>query len=140
MIFLTPTIEGVANLKRVLCCFQACSGLKINFDKSSISGLGVPEDLLLHICDILDCISQPLPIKYLGLLLHFKKASFKDWAPVVNKFTSKLDTWKANLLSLCGRLTLVNSVLNAIPTYYLSVLHFPAKVEQELDKIRRRFL
>ena len=58
----------------------------------------------------------------------------------MDKFTSKLDTWKVNLLSLGGRLILVNSVLNAIPTYYLSVIHFPAKVEQELDKIRCRFL
>ena len=39
-----------------------------------------------------------------------------------------------------GRLTLVNSVLSAIPTYYLSVLHLPAKMEYEMDKIRRCFL
>ena len=39
-----------------------------------------------------------------------------------------------------GRWTLFNSVLTAIPTYYLSVLHLPTKVEQEMDKIRCRFL
>ena len=140
VIFLTPSLEGVVNLKRILCCFQTCSGLKINFNKSSISGMGVPDDLLLHACDIMGCTSLPLPIKYLGLPLYFKKASFKDWALVIDKFTAKLDTWKAKYLSLGGRLTLVNSILNAIPTYYLSVLNFPVKVEKELDKIRRRFL
>ena len=36
--------------------------------------------------------------------------------------TAKLDSWKANYLSMGGRLTLINSVLIAIPTYYLSVL------------------
>ena len=72
--------------------------------------------------------------------MHFKKTSFKDWVPVIDRFNAKLDTWKARYLSLGGRLTLVNSVLNAIPTYYLSVLHFSVKVEKELNKIRRRFL
>ena len=86
------------------------------------------------------CTSLPLPIKYLGLPLHFKNASFKDWALVRDKFTAKLNTWKANYLSLGGRLTLVNSVLNAILTYYLSVLHFHVNVEKELDKIKRHFL
>lgn len=38
------------------------------------------------------------------------------------------------------RLTLINSVLSAIPTYYLSVLRLPVKVEYELDKIRGHFL
>ena len=128
------------NLKRIMCCFQACSRLKTNFNKSSITGMSVSDDLLHQACDIMGCTSLPLPIKYLGLPLHFKKASFKDWTPVIDKFTAKLDTWKANYLSLGGRLTLVNSVLIAIPTYYLSVLHFPAKVEKELDKIRHRFL
>ena len=47
---------------------------------------------------------------------------------------------KVVFLSLGGRLTLVNSIISAIPTYYLSVLHLSAKVEYEMDKIRRLFL
>ena len=41
---------------------------------------------------------------------------------------------------LGGRLTLINSVLFAIPTYYLSVLHLPRRVELEIDCIHRHFL
>ena len=115
-------------------------GLKINFNKSSITGIGVSEDLLNRSCDILGCTTASLPIKYLGLPLHYKRASFNDWAPVLDTLTSKLDTWKANYLSLGSRLTLINFVLTSIPTYYLFVLHFPVKVEHELDKIRRHFL
>ena len=82
----------------------------------------------------------PLPITYLGLPLHFKKASFNDWTFVLDKLNNRLDCWKGRCLSLGGRLTLLNSVLSAIPTYYLSVLHLPAKVVKEIDKIRKRFL
>ena len=79
--------------------------------------MGVPDHLLLQACDIMGCPSSPLPIKYLGLPLHFKKPSFLDWAPVVDNFTAKLDSWQARYLSLDGSLTLMNSVLSAIPTY-----------------------
>ena len=84
--------------------------------------------------------STALPVVYLELPLHFKQASYKDWAAVLDKMTAKLDTWKANYLSMGGRLTLINYVLTAIPTYYLSVLHFPKRVEVEINRIRRRFL
>ena len=125
LIFLAPSEECVVNLKRILCCFQTCSGLKINFNKSSLIGVGITKDLLNHFYGILGCNALSLLIKYLGLPLHYKRASFNDWSPVLDKLTSKLDTWKAKYLSLGGRLTLVNFVLTVIPTYFLSVLHLP---------------
>ena len=76
VIFLAHSFEGVVNLKRILYRFQACSGLKINFNKSSITGMDVSDELLHQVYDIMGCTSLLLPIKYLGLPLHFKKASF----------------------------------------------------------------
>ena len=92
LIFLALSEEYVVNLKRILCCFQTCSGLKINFNKSSITGIGVSKDLLNRFCDILGCTTIPLLIKYLGLPLHYKRASFNDWTSVLDRLTSKLDT------------------------------------------------
>ncbi|WMV18960.1 hypothetical protein MTR67_012345 [Solanum verrucosum] len=39
-----------------------------------------------------------------------------------------------------GRLTLVNSVLDALPSYLMSIFPIPAKVTKRLDAIRRNFL
>jgi len=39
-----------------------------------------------------------------------------------------------------GRVTLINSVLDSIPTYFMSLFPMPAKVQNHLDKIRRDFL
>ena len=102
LIFLAPTDECVINLKRILCCFQTCSGLKINFNKSSITGVGVSNDQLNRFCGLLGYNVLPHPIKYLGLPLHFKRTSYNDWAPVLDKFSSRLDTWKAKYLFLGG--------------------------------------
>ena len=133
-------VVHVINFKRILCCFQTYLGIKINFNKSSITGVGISGEQLNRFSGFLGCNVLPFSIKYLGLPLHFKRASFNDWAPVLDKLSSRLDTWKARYLSLGGRLILVNSILSSIPTYYLSELHLPAKVEYEMDKIRRRFL
>ena len=48
--------------------------------------------------------------------------------------------WKTNYLSLGGRVTLINSVLDALPTYVMSLFPLPTNVEERLDKLRRDFL
>lgn len=43
----------------------------------------------------------------------------------------------AGAISFSGRLTLIHSVLNSIPTYYMSLFPIPNKVEQQLHKLRQ---
>ena len=47
----------------------------------------------------------------------------------------KLTNWKSQYLSRGGRLTMVNSVLDAIPAYMMSV----DKFIQKIDALRRNF-
>lgn len=71
---------------------------------------------------------------YWGLIQNLKK--FGD---VLEKCEKKLSRWKAEYLSLGGRLTLINTVLDALPTYMMTLFPSPASVVQRLDKIRRSF-
>ena len=43
------------------------------------------------------------------------------WNTVLEKCEKKLVNWKSQFLSLGGRLTDVNSVLDALPTYMMSL-------------------
>lgn len=45
LLFVTPSDNCIINLKRILCYFQAYSGLKINFNKSSLTGIGISNQL-----------------------------------------------------------------------------------------------
>lgn len=56
------------------------------------------------------------------------------------KRQKKLVNRKAQYNSLGGRVTLINSVLDSLPTYVMSLFPMPAKVEERLDKLRRDFL
>lgn len=83
---------------------------------------------------------KTLPTVYLGMPLGAKSKSNKRWNNVIEKCEKKLSRWKFQYLSMGGRLTLINSVLDALPTYMMPLFPIPAGVIQRLDKLRRTFL
>lgn len=52
----------------------------------------------------------------------------------------KLQGWKSNSLSMAGRIQLINSTLNAIPTHAMQSLSLPASVLKKIDQINNNFL
>ena len=64
---------------------------------------------------------RELPTIYLGMPLGGKRKSIGIWNGVIEKCEKKLTNWKSQYLSRGGRLTMVNSVLDAIPAYDVCV-------------------
>ncbi|WMV24669.1 hypothetical protein MTR67_018054 [Solanum verrucosum] len=81
-----------------------------------------------------------LPTTYLGMPLGAKSMSKEIWSSVIEKCEKKLARWKGQYLSLGGRVTLINSVLDAMLTYMMSLFPIPVGVIDRLDRIRRKFL
>ncbi|GKC33733.1 RNA-directed DNA polymerase, eukaryota, reverse transcriptase zinc-binding domain protein [Tanacetum coccineum] len=77
---------------------------KINIRKSNIYDVGVsPEDV--HLMDfVMGCSRRSFPFTYLGLPIGSNMSLTTNWKPLVDKFHSKLSSWKANMLSYGGRL------------------------------------
>lgn len=69
-----------------------------------------------------------------------KRKSKGMWNGVVEKCEKKLVNWKNQYLPWGGRLNLVNSVLDALPSYMMSVFPIPVSVLKRLDAVRRNFL
>ena len=59
---------------------------------------------------------------------------------MIEKVQAKLSSWKSKLLSLAGRVVLIQSVTSAIPTYYMQNAAFPKRICSDLDKLNRNFL
>ncbi|KAL7587442.1 hypothetical protein Lser_V15G40495 [Lactuca serriola] len=133
-------IYSIKNLSRILKSFHISSGLKVNFFKSRIFGVGVSKTELSKTAQVLDCLQGDFPFTYLGVPVGADMALKKNWKPILDKFSSKLSSWKAKSLSFGGRLTLIKSVLDCLPTYYMSLFKDPQGIIDQLDKIRRRFL
>jgi len=81
-----------------------------------------------------------LPTIYLGMPQGSKHKTMEIWNGILVKTEKKLARWSAQYLSVGGRLILINSVLDSLPTYVMSLFPIPAKVVKKLDKLRRNFL
>ena len=53
---------------------------------------------------------------------------------------TKLARWKANLLSLAGRVVLIQASSAAIPAYVMQCTHIPNKILEGIDWVNRNFL
>lgn len=81
-----------------------------------------------------------LPTIYLGMPLGVKSLPSELWNSVTEKCGKN---WQDVTLSIYlggGRLTLINSVLDSLPTYMMSVFPIPIGIISRLNKIRRKFL
>ncbi|KAJ4816988.1 RNA-directed DNA polymerase (reverse transcriptase)-related family protein [Rhynchospora pubera] len=140
LLFLKADNIMVDKLQWILKSFESLSGLKINFAKSELLSLTLSTNICEELASMLNYKIGHFLLKYLGLPLHWKAPSRSDWRLVIDKVGQKLTSWKGNLMSLGGRLVMVNSVLTAVPLYFLSFFKAPNWVIQKIDKIRRDFL
>ncbi|KAJ9547296.1 LOW QUALITY PROTEIN: hypothetical protein OSB04_019839 [Centaurea solstitialis] len=132
--------QNAKHLLRVLKCFEVCSGLKINLNKSRLSGVSVNKDEVANMARRLNCKDESIPFRYLGLPVGTNMNLTQHWQPLIEKFRAKLSAWKARTLSIGGRCCLCKSVLGALGTYLFSLYKAPIKVLNVLEGIRRKFL
>nr|GFB36247.1 RNA-directed DNA polymerase, eukaryota, reverse transcriptase zinc-binding domain protein [Tanacetum cinerariifolium] len=105
---------NIKSLVSILDCFHQVYGLKINFNKSNLFGVGVPFAEVVSLASIIGCNALSTPFNYLGLPIDCNMALVKSWDPIIDKFSKRLSNWKASLLSIGGRTTLITSVLGVI--------------------------
>lgn len=59
---------------------------------------------------LINCKVVQFPVIYLGMSLSNKILRKEHYMPLIQKVTKKLTTWKASLLLIGGRITLLNVV------------------------------
>lgn len=117
IILLAGESKDLRNIKLILFLFEGISRLAINFSKTCL----FPRELRVSpsLVDLatLNCSTNVLPISYLGIPIAGRRSRRQDWEFLIQKIKDRLTSWKVNLVSLGGRLTLINSILSALPTY-----------------------
>lgn len=134
-----PTVENLWAMKALLRGLEMVLGLKINFFKSSLIGINVASDFMDLACNFLNCNEGSIPFKYLGLPVGANPRSMSTWESLVESISGKLNSWGHKYISFGGRIVLLNSVLNVIPIFYLS-LKLPVQVWKRIMRIPREFL
>jgi hypothetical protein len=91
------TVENLWTMKALLRGFEMASGLKINFSKSSLIGVNIPEDFMAMACSFLSCSEGSLPFKYLGLPVGANPKRMSTWEPMLDTLCGRLNSWGAQV-------------------------------------------
>lgn len=123
-----------------MMCFELVSGLKINFHKSKLAGIEMTEQETRRLAGLLNCRIMKLPFTYLGLSVGGNLRRLSLWEPVLAKLRGRLPQWRQKTLSFGGRITLISSVLSALPLFYLCFYKMPQGIILKCNRIMRNFL
>jgi hypothetical protein len=126
--------------KQLLCAFSEFTGLQINFQKSTFVPMHMTETESNVAASLLGCPTATLPCTYLGLPLSANKISKQLLQPVINKIHRRLPGWMPRLMSSGGRIQMINSVLSAIPNFFMACIEWDQGSIEAVDKLRRAFL
>jgi hypothetical protein len=88
VILLHYSPENLRNVRLILSCYEAMSGLKINFEKSEFFTLGLTKEEQCLAANSLGCKIRTFPMKYLGMPVSSSKIS-KAQLNYVNEKTEK---------------------------------------------------
>jgi len=110
-------------LKWVLLYYEKWPGLKINYHKSSLVFLGDISFNNYLISLVFNCSVQKLPITYQGLPFASCRLKKQRWRLLTDRIQKRLVGWKRKMPSFRGQITMINTILSAMPIYFLSFSH-----------------
>ncbi|GJR22496.1 RNA-directed DNA polymerase, eukaryota, reverse transcriptase zinc-binding domain protein [Tanacetum coccineum] len=127
--------NAMENIFQILNIVYIVFGLKINIHKSNVYGLGVSSNEVEVMASYTGCEAGFFSFTYLGLPIGSNMSRIANWQPLIDRFKARLSGWKANLLSIGGRLTLIKYVLGSLGNYYLSIFKVPETVVKSLKSL-----
>ncbi|KAF7804601.1 putative ribonuclease H protein At1g65750 family [Senna tora] len=83
--------------------------------------------------------TMPNAVK-LDMIPARKRVGDDTYKHILEKVRSRLSSWKSNTLSFAGRVTLIQSVTSAIPTYTMQTTPLPVKLCNDIEKHNRGFV
>ena len=140
IIFFKIANQNTDKLSQNLQSFCEMSGQKINGTKSVM--------VVSPICDeaIKEDLSRKLKVniaakigKYLGIPIDPGTTKREIGNQIIDWLQSRLQTWKGKLLSLAGKLTLIKSVMQAMPIYSTLIHRLSKDTCNRIDRIIRDF-
>ncbi|KAL8534351.1 hypothetical protein ACS0TY_010387 [Phlomoides rotata] len=138
VIFRRAMITELRKIKEILRWYEEASGQEINLQKSSIMfNAEISRDRAALLVEEVGVRRVPDHAIYLGIPTSIGRSREACFRTVVNRVTKKLKDWNSKTLSQAGKLALVKSVAQAIPTYLMTCFKLP---KATIDRIKSTIL
>jgi hypothetical protein len=105
--------------------FTNAIDLQINAQKNGFVPIAIPPQHIPTVTSLIGYRTLQLPIKYLGLPLTHRKPTIALFTPLVEPVQRRIDKLNGPTLSISGRMIMLDSILNALPIYYMRVFLLP---------------
>jgi hypothetical protein len=99
IILMEHDLVKARNMKLVLCLFEQLSGLNINFNKNELFCFGRAKEEQDEYSQLFGCEMGSLPFSYLGIPIHHRRLTNKEWKCIEDRFEKRLSCWKGKLMS-----------------------------------------
>jgi hypothetical protein len=142
LIMTSATLTEWTAISDILKSLCSASGLQINWTKSTFHFANVQEQNL----DLLKAIFPHTFVhlstgfKYLGYFIKADRYRASDWDWLITKVGKKIGHWCNRWLTIGGRYTLLKSVLEGQPIYWMALAAIPIYVLEKLRKLSYNFL
>ena len=141
VLFTSANSENCAAISSVLQEFCAKSGQKVSEAKSRVFfSPNVNPEERETLTSILGFNSTNNLGKYLGFPIKHPGRRGHECGSILDRVKKKLAGWKANLLSMAGRMVLIQASSSAIPSYVMQSNFLPKKILDGIDRVNRNFL
>jgi len=140
LLFCRANFNEWGNLLKVLEVYEAASGQKLNADKTSIFfSRNTGANFKTLISSYVGVASFLCYKKYLVLPALVGRSKMKTFEGIQSWVRKMVDGWMKKFLSLAGKEILIKAIVQAIPTYSMSVFQLPKKLCSNLNSIMCRF-
>jgi hypothetical protein len=139
-LFVNPIKEDISAVQQILQLFGNASGLRTNLDKCVAYSVACEEVDLESVLHDFGGTQGSFPCSYLGLPLGTRKPKHVEVQPLFDRVMGRLKGGRGKMMSFKGRVVLINSVITATATYFLTVFPPDPWMTTKFDKLRRSFL
>jgi hypothetical protein len=140
LLFCRANFPKWLNLVQVLQTYERASGQQLNMAKTSVFfSRNTREEFKGFIWNSVGVTTTTGFEKYLGLPTLVGRSKKRTFANICGRVKARLDGWKEKFLSQAGKEVLIKAVVQALPTYCMSVFRLPQSLCKSLNSLISHF-
>ncbi|XP_042950258.1 uncharacterized protein LOC122282367 [Carya illinoinensis] len=124
----------------ILKDYENVSGQRLNMDKTTIyfscNTRREAKEAILATASLVEAKSYE---KYLGLPAYVGKQKLNAFKPVLDSIRARMQSWSVRFLSQAGKEVLLKSIVQAIPTYCMSIFKLPKAILNAINSLMQKF-
>jgi ribonuclease HI len=140
LLFCKANLTEWNRTQELLAVYEKASGQKLNLEKTSIFfSKGTSSEVKEHILSQAGVQASTCFESYLGLPAMVGRSKNRTFKGIKERVWSRINGWKEKFLSQAGKEVLIKAVLQAIPTYCMSVFQLPKALCRDINSLLLRF-